>query len=322
MRHTPLDEIDSIEITTLQDNYIDVLATDSTKVIRRPKLARPVAGKGLELTSSPQAEHGFSTMVTLIKGDQRQSLLFDFGCSEKGALFNASLLGLDLTTVSAFVLSHGHLDHFGGLNALAGSAGKKNIRLTAHPAVFRENRYMKTPDGLKIYFPVLTRDHVQSAGIVLDETRFPKCLLDDQVIFLGQIPRQTDFETAMPNACFEENGREMPDLIEDDSAICVNVKEKGLVILSGCAHSGIINTVLHAQAVTGVEKVHAVMGGFHLSGPAYPGQFVLTLEAFKKISPDFIIPAHCTGRDATMAFEKAMPGAFILNMSGTTLVFS
>ncbi len=101
----------------------------------------------------------------------------------------------------------------------------------------------------------------------------------------------------------------------------MNLRGKGLVVLSGCAHSGIINTVRHAMAVTGVGKVHAVMGGFHLSGPAFEAAIGPTAEELRKIGPDFVIPCHCTGRKAIMQVEQAMPGQFILNMSGTTLTF-
>jgi len=102
----------------------------------------------------------------------------------------------------------------------------------------------------------------------------------------------------------------------------MNVKGKGLVVLSGCSHSGIINTVTYAKKITGIEKVHAVMGGFHLSGPLFEPIIEATTEAMKEIAPNYIIPCHCTGRNAIMHIEKEMPDRFILNMSGTKLTFS
>ena len=104
--------------------------------------------------------------------------------------------------------------------------------------------------------------------------------------------------------------------------MAVNVKGKGLVVLSGCAHSGIINTVIYAREVTGVDKLYAVMGGFHLTGADFEPVIEPTTEAFKELDPAYIIPTHCTGRKAVMHLEKEMPDKFLLNMSGTKMVFS
>ncbi len=123
-------------------------------------------------------------------------------------------------------------------------------------------------------------------------------------------------------AFYEENGKEMWDPIEDDTASVMNIRGKGLVILSGCAHSGIINTVEYARKLTGINKVHVVMGGFHLTGSAFEPIIDDTVKSMKEIGPDYIVPTHCTGRKAVLAFEEAMPGQFILNMSGTTLTFT
>jgi 7,8-dihydropterin-6-yl-methyl-4-(beta-D-ribofuranosyl)aminobenzene 5'-phosphate synthase len=94
------------------------------------------------------------------------------------------------------------------------------------------------------------------------------------------------------------------------------------VVLSGCAHSGIVNTVEYAREITGINKVHVVMGGFHLTGPAFEPIIGDTIESIKRIGPDYVIPTHCTGRKAILAFERAMPGRFLVNMSGTKLTFA
>ena len=121
---------------------------------------------------------------------------------------------------------------------------------------------------------------------------------------------------------YEENGNSKWDPIEEDSAIVAHVREKGLVILSGCAHAGIVNTVSYAQEVTGIGQIYVVMGGFHLSGSDFEPIIVPTTEALKSMDPEFIVPAHCTGRKASMHIEKEMPDKFLLNMSGTKMVFS
>jgi 7,8-dihydropterin-6-yl-methyl-4-(beta-D-ribofuranosyl)aminobenzene 5'-phosphate synthase len=154
------------------------------------------------------------------------------------------------------------------------------------------------------------------------ETREPYPLLDGSLLFLGEIPRKTAFEKGMPRAHYEEDGQEKWDPIEEDTAVVANVNGKGLVVLSGCAHSGIINTVRYARELTGVDRVLAVMGGFHLTGPDFSDIIEPTTEALKDIGPDYVVPTHCTGRNAVMHIEKEMPDRFLLNMAGTRLTFS
>jgi len=125
----------------------------------------------------------------------------------------------------------------------------------------------------------------------------------------------------LPYAFYEEKGQKTWDPTEDDTALVVNLRGKGLVVLSGCAHSGIINTVEYAREVTGIDKVHAIMGGFHLTGPAFEPIIGDTVKSLQRIGPDYVIPTHCTGRKAILAIEKAMPGQFLVNMSGTKLTF-
>jgi 7,8-dihydropterin-6-yl-methyl-4-(beta-D-ribofuranosyl)aminobenzene 5'-phosphate synthase len=146
--------------------------------------------------------------------------------------------------------------------------------------------------------------------------------MNGECLFLGEVSKQSDFEKGIPLAHFVENGVEKWDAIEDDTAIVMNLKGKGLVILSGCAHAGIINTVSYARQVTGIEQVHAVMGGFHLSGPLFEPIIDRTTQELKKLAPLHVIPCHCTGRKAIMHMEKEMADQFILNMSGTKLSFS
>ena len=111
-----------------------------------------------------------------------------------------------------------------------------------------------------------------------------------------------------------------PDLFQGEQALVFNLKEKGLVVVSSCAHAGIINTIRHAQKITGVEHVHAVLGGFHLTG-AEPALIEQTVADMKSIHPDYIAPMHCTGFEAITAFAREMPEEFILNTAGTRYVF-
>ena len=169
--------------------------------------------------------------------------------------------------------------------------------------------------------PPLDKEKVKNAGLQIIETKEPYILLGGDVLFLGEIPKKTSFEKGMRDAYYEENGNEIHDNLEDDTSLVMNVKGKGLVILTGCAHAGIINTVEYAREVTGINKIHAIFGGFHLTGPAFEDIIDVTVESIKKIEPDYIIPTHCTGMKAINAFQETMPDQFILNMSGTKLTF-
>ena len=310
-------EIDKIEILTLQDNYIDIAAFDSTEIVQRAKSVKDMKAK-----ISILAEHGFSAIVTITTDEISRSLLFDFGFSEHGAAYNADALEFNLKTVEAMVLSHGHMDHFGGFEQLVERVGKKGIELVLHPTAFRTPRFIKVTEEIKIGLPALKRKRLENAGISLVESREPRLLLDDCVLFLGEIPRQSEFEKGFPRMYYEEDGQTKWDPIEDDSAIVVNVNRKGLVILSGCAHSGIINTVKYAREVSYVDSVFVVMGGFHLTGADFEPIIEPTTEALKAFNPQYIVPTHCTGRKAVMHLEREMPDKFLLNMSGTKMLFA
>lgn len=316
MSRVKLKEVDKVEVLTLQDNYIEMTAMDNGAVISR---AAPL--KEGEIRASIIAEHGFSALIKTITGNETHTLLFDFGFSEDGAAQNAKTLGVNMSEVEAAALSHGHSDHTGGISKLAAITGRKDIPFVVHPSAFKSPRYIKYSETLKINFPKLTHQMIENAGFSVIESDEPYYILDDTVLFLGEIPRRTDFEKGFPVAHWQKDGKELWDAIEDDTSVVMNLNDKGLVIVSGCAHAGIINTIKHAIDVTGINKIHVVMGGFHLSGPLFEGIIDRTSEELKKINPDYIIPMHCTGRKAIMAIEKQMSDKFILNMAGTKLLF-
>jgi 7,8-dihydropterin-6-yl-methyl-4-(beta-D-ribofuranosyl)aminobenzene 5'-phosphate synthase len=316
MGHLNVKEVDKVEILTLQDNYVDITVMDNNALITR---ATPI--KAGEIQNSILAEHGFSAIVKTMTGDQTKTMLFDCGFSEDGAAYNAKALDVDMGQVEVIALSHGHSDHMGGLGKLVAMIGKKDIKFVVHPAAFNSPRYLKLGEQLKFHFPKLVMETLEKAGLKVVEAKEPYPILDGNVLFLGEIPRQTDFETGFPIAHFKDKGVEKWDPIVDDTSIVMNLKGKGLIILSGCAHSGIVNTVNYAMDLTGINKIHAIMGGFHLSGPFFEPIIDRTTEELKKIQPAYVIPTHCTGRKAIMFMEKEMPNQFILNMSGTRLTF-
>ncbi len=313
----PLRAVDKVEITTLQDNYIDILARDGSAVVHR---ASPLVG--LEVKNSVLAEHGFSALVTTTSDQNQHSLLFDFGFSEHGAAFNADALSLELTVVEVMALSHGHPDHTGGIKEICRRIRKPDLELVAHPAAFKPSRRQQITEKFFVHFPAFTHRSVGDAGAKVVETEKPLALLDGKALFLGEIPRRTPFEIIPPIFYFEENGQDELDRLEDDTALVFHLKDRGLVVLSGCAHSGIINTVEYAREVSGVDKVFAIMGGYHLCHADLESVVAPTVEALQKLDPDYVIPTHCTGKTATEYIQNKMPNRFLLNMSGTRMVFT
>ena len=313
-----LNLVDKVEVLTLADNYIDLTAMDNSEIVSR---GTPLT-QDRELSSSFLAEHGFSAVIKYTKKEAARAIIFDFGLAWDVAARNADTSGVDLNEVEAAALSHGHIDHFGGLVAVAQRIGKTGIEFVVHPSVFKSKRYVTTLTDFKLYQPILERQKIEELGFRIIETKNPYPMLDGDILFLGEILRKTSFEKGMPNAFYERDGREVWDPIEDDTGIAINLSRRGLVIVSGCSHSGIINTVEHARKVTGVDKVHAIIGGFHLSGPFFEPIIDDTIKSMQGINPDYVVPTHCTGRKAMRAFEKAMRNKCILNMSGTKLTFS
>jgi 7,8-dihydropterin-6-yl-methyl-4-(beta-D-ribofuranosyl)aminobenzene 5'-phosphate synthase len=313
-----INELDKVEILTLQDNFIDMTARDDSAVIHRGGLWE----KGKD-RKSLLAEHGFSALIRTTRGERTRTLLFDLGFSEIGAAYNARTLGIPMGEVEVVALSHGHGDHQGGLVKLLELIGRPGIELVVHPAAFKERRYTKMRGAdFKAWHPPFTREMVARAGATVVEAKEPRPLLDGDVLFLGEIPRRTDFETGVAPAFYEVDGIEKRDAIEDDSSIVMHLRGKGLVVLSGCAHAGIVNTVLRAREATGIDRVHVIMGGFHLNGPAAEPIVARTIEAFKAFDPAYIVPTHCTGRTPIQRMEAALPDRFVLNMAGTRLTFA
>ncbi|MFH0811646.1 MAG: MBL fold metallo-hydrolase [Pseudomonadota bacterium] len=307
-----LREAERIEVVTLIDNYIDCLIPSSQNVkrslhYRDGKIAPPLV-----------AEHGLSLLARVFDNGTSHSLLLDAGWSETGALHNLRELEININEIEGVVLSHGHMDHYGSLkNILQLREGA--IPIIVHPDVFLKNRFLVLSNGGKIRLPILDENALQEGGAQIIKNKPPYLLVSGLVLVTGEIPRSTDFEKGMPNAYLERGGKIEPDEILDDQGLVIHLKGKGLVIITGCAHSGIINTVRYAQKVTGIDQVYTVIGGFHLSGTTFEPVIPRTLEEIKRINPAIISPMHCTGWKATMEIARQMHHQFVLSSVGTTL---
>jgi 7,8-dihydropterin-6-yl-methyl-4-(beta-D-ribofuranosyl)aminobenzene 5'-phosphate synthase len=179
------------------------------------------------------------------------------------------------------------------------------------------NRPVKGPFDL----PYLDKVTLKKAGADLQLRREPSTLGAGHILVTGEVKRTTSFEKGLPGMETLAGDHWKADPIRDDQAVVINVQGKGLVVISGCAHAGIINTVEYAKKITGIDAVHAVMGGFHLTGTAFEPVIGPTIDAMKRVNPAYVVPMHCTGWKAIHRFDEEMPATFILNTVGTTYRF-
>lgn len=325
-----LEPVDELSILTVCDNTVDIFLTDqgpaqrllSRMVGSEPELATApmlVPGKVID---APLAEHGFSTLVTMRRGEQMHRILFDTGITPNGCRDNLRRMGVDPGDVEAIVCSHGHFDHTTGMSGLAEQLGRRALPVILHPEFWTRRRInFPGPDVLEV--PSTSRRALEGAGFDIVEQRWPSFLFERSLLITGEVDRTSDFERGFPIHEAQRNGDWEPDpLILDDQALIAHVAGRGLVVLSGCGHAGIVNTVRYAQRLTGVDDVHAVMGGFHLTGPLFEPIIDPTLTAFERLQPDWLIPSHCTGWKAIHAAAARFPEAFVQNSVGTRMVFT
>jgi len=306
-----LSEAERLEILVLVDNVTDSLSSTPAFVTREwTRLQR----KGLRLTAGGAlccANHGLSLVITAHGPNGPRTMLFDGGPVDYAVERNGTRLGVDFAAVEAAMLSHGHWDHAGGIPRALGMVqaanGARPVPLFLHPGMFHE-RGQRQPDG-----GVLPMDNIPSpadwarfgADPIVSDTS--QTCLDDLFFISGEIPRVTGYETGLPS----QVRRAAPDapwepdtLLMDERFLAVHVSGKGLVVFSACSHAGIVNVLRHAREIFPNVKLHAVMGGFHLSGSteAIIPQTVADMGSF---GLDLIIPAHCTGWRAVNALERA-----------------
>jgi len=322
----PLEPVDAVRITSIVDNVSDMLLLDQGPA-KRPSMSGsgadriPAAFLEGGITADPlKAEHGFSALISIGKGDTKHNVLFDAGISPEGVAENMRRLEFTPKDIEAIVLSHGHFDHTTGMDgivkALGGTAG---LPVLIHPE-FWSRRRLALPGHTPIEIPSSSKSALREAGFEIIEERQPSFLLDGSILMTGEVDRTTDFETGFKIHQAFHNDQWQPDpLVLDDQAVVINVRDKGLVVMTGCGHAGIINIIRYAQKLTGEDKIYAVLGGFHLNGPLFEPIISSVIEALKTFSPEVVMPGHCTGWRATHAIAAAFPSSFIQGSVGTRL---
>jgi 7,8-dihydropterin-6-yl-methyl-4-(beta-D-ribofuranosyl)aminobenzene 5'-phosphate synthase len=318
-------EADEVTVTTMVDNIFDALLAPASGVTRASMGAGRVAARqfeGGETVAGLRAEHGFSALVTVRSGTTTSTLLFDAGASPDALAVNAERLGIDVGALQGVVLSHGHFDHVGGLDGLARLRGRSGLPLTVHPAAWTRRR-LELPGGRDLEMPTLSRGALEREGFAVIERRQPS-LLAGGILITGEVDRVTEFEHGMPpqHQAWDGHGWQHDPTVIDDQALVVNVRGRGLVVVTGCGHAGVVNIIRHAMRLTGVSRLLAVIGGFHLSGPAFEPVIGPTAAALTELAPELIVPGHCTGWRAQHTLAAMLPAAWVQTSVGTTYTLS
>ncbi len=302
--------IDKIEIQVLVDNATDSLSSipahaESEFAYLDRHGMRELSGDALCC-----ACHGFSLLITAIRGDARHTILFDSGPEEYAFERNTMRLSRDLGEVEAIVLSHGHWDHAGGMLKALDLVRARNhgrpVPYYAHPGMFRSRARRSAKGEILPMKDVPSIDALTARGAQVISTREPQVLLDGMFFLSGEIPRVTPFERGLPGHLqMAEDGTWQPDpLLIDERFLMANVAGKGAVVFTACSHAGVVNVLKHARACANNVPIHAVMGGFHLAG--VNEQIIPeTVAELMEIGPHTIAAGHCTGWRALNALANA-----------------
>jgi 7,8-dihydropterin-6-yl-methyl-4-(beta-D-ribofuranosyl)aminobenzene 5'-phosphate synthase len=309
---TDLIAVDSVDIQILVDNVTDMLSSVPSFVetevagLARRRGAAWVLGGGCLCC----AAHGLSCLLTIRRGEAVKTVLFDTGPEDRTFEQNVSRLGVDLGAVEALVLSHGHWDHAGAmlraLQLVRDRNGGRDVPCYTHPDMFRSRAIKLADESFRPMEDVPSVAALEENGGRVVSARAAQTIAGDTVFVSGEIPRTSGFETGLPGQhrrTEDGKGWELDELVKDERFIAVNVQGKGLVVLTACSHAGVVNVLAHTRACFPGVKLHAVLGGLHLSGT---NERIIpqTVEALRGFDLDVIAAGHCTGWRAMAALTN------------------
>lgn len=318
-------QADSVELFVLVENWVDMLLPDHGDHCVRTGLIEHFDPNRLP----PQAENGISILVRARQGRHTTTVLFDVGLTGSVLLHNIRALGVDASSIDAVVISHGHPDHYGGISALLDTFDR-TMPVATHTDAFLP-RFAVMGDGR------VSQYYNQTFTVSELERRNGRPILNSGALDLGCgiyttgfIPREVAFEGPKPPSGphaprlyqVAADGNYSLDEVNDEQGLIIDVKDKGLVVLTGCAHAGVLNTIDQARRVCGPRPVLAVLGGFHLGFPTTPSDHVaLTLTGMLERDVRTIVPMHCSGLPTHARFSVEAPDRYRQPSVGTTFRF-
>lgn len=311
-KSTSIAAVDKLTVWVVTDNYYDANRPN----VKNTHRYRVQPGR------SVHAEHGISFYLETMLHGASSTCMFDFGLDPQGVMNNLALLGIDAGRTNAFCLSHGHYDHY---TAAVGIFRQNQPRIAPRTPFYIgveafARRYSLRPGAVApTDLGQLHQEDIEAFGLRVVEVDAPVEIIPG-VYSTGRIERLTSYEKVPPSLQVQRRGTIEPDIFPGEQALFCLVKGHGLVVLTGCAHAGIVNTVRQAQKIAGRDRVHAIIGGFHLIN-ARPEIIRHTVADIQAMQPDLIVPAHCTGFEAIVAFSQEMPNEFVLNTAATRYTF-
>jgi 7,8-dihydropterin-6-yl-methyl-4-(beta-D-ribofuranosyl)aminobenzene 5'-phosphate synthase len=332
-----------IELPLVDKLTVNVLVDSTHDLFFKPNQAHGVAirpaPRPADFRRTLHNQWGLSLFLESQRGSEHRDLMLDYGYSPDALLNNIDLLRVDPGKVTALILSHGHFDHYGGLIGFLDryrSVLPSDVKLYTGGEDTFCHRVLPAGNGQFTDFGTLDRRELAKRRVttILAET---PTVIEGHAFTTGRIAR-TSIEKVLPNSFVERKmddglgcdashytsaellGKIVPDEHVHEHATCFNLKDKGLVVISSCGHVGIVNSVRQAQAASGVAKIHAIVGGFHL-GPA-PKEYLDTVVAeIKKLGPDVVIPMHCSGNNFIQAMREQMPDNLLVTTTGSQIFF-
>ena len=325
-------EVDKLSIRVLVDSSFDLFF--------RPNKVNGVAiqpaPRQADFRRSLHNEWGLSLWLESQRAAEERTMMLDYGYSQNVLYNNMELIGVDPRKLDALIVSHGHYDHFGGL---MGFLDKFRAQLPADVKLYAggEDNFCHRLNGAPGQFSdfgTLDRRELAARKVTAVLAEKP-VVIAGHAFTTGKIERRS-MERVLPNTHVEfgmkdgvgcdsskyvagMDGKTVPDEHLHEHATCFNIKGKGLVVISSCGHAGIVNSVRQAQEVSGIQKVHAIVGGFHL-GPAPKDYLTQVVAEIKKLNPDVLIPMHCSGLNFVQEARAQMPDNVLVTTTGSRIL--
>ncbi|MFW9932098.1 MAG: MBL fold metallo-hydrolase [Candidatus Thorarchaeota archaeon] len=317
MEFANLKALDSIEVTAVVDNSIELWSNP-----RRDDVQRFFQWKSIESVNDDVplvAGVGLSLWIRMSLNGMESNILLDTGESTIHMSTNLQSLGLPLNELDGIVLSHGHDDHYGGLRWVLENCHHP-VLLYLHPRmIYKKGATMKTKEGERIIEnrPILPIEEISKLGGIIISNPNPILLSGGMLLRTGEIPRVTDYEEGRPGHLMMIDGKwEDDSKVLEDVSLVAKVKGRGLVVISGCSHAGIVNIAKEASRLTGESRIHAIIGGLHLAGSEVSkdggiSKLSRTVSDLKLMEPSLLVPCHCTGWRARHEMSVQMKEAYV-----------